>query len=175
MGDERPAVPTAVRIASVSILAAVTAVLTIVVRIPTPAKGYINFGDVAIVFTAITLGPVSGMLAGGLGTAVSDVLSGFANFAPISLVVHGLQGLLVGLIVRIRPSSLWLQILAGIAGTIVMAGGYLAAEALFISGIGPALAEVPLNLIQAVVGVILGILVSAAVVRAYPPVRQWRW
>jgi len=175
MGDERPAVPTAVRIASVSILAAVTAVLTIVVRIPTPAKGYINFGDVAIVFTAITLGPVSGMLAGGLGTAVSDVLSGFANFAPISLVVHGLQGLLVGLIVRIRPSSLWLQILAGIAGTIVIAGGYLAAEALFISGIGPALAEVPLNLIQAVVGVILGILVSAAVVRAYPPVRQWRW
>jgi uncharacterized membrane protein len=175
MGEERPAVPTALRIASISILAAVTAVLTIVVRIPTPAKGYINFGDVAIVFTAITLGPLSGMLAGGLGTAVSDVLSGFANFAPISLVVHGLQGLLVGLVVSIRPEKLWLQILGGIAGTIAMVGGYLAAEALFISGTGPALAEAPLNLIQAVVGVVLGILVSAAVVRAYPPVRQWRW
>jgi uncharacterized membrane protein len=175
MGDERPAVPAALRIASISILAAVTTVLTIVVRVPTPAKGYINFGDVAIVFTALTLGPVSGMLAGGLGTALSDVLSGFANFAPISLVVHGLQGLLVGLIAWIRPGKLWLQIVAGIAGTVAMVGGYLAAEALFISGVGPALAEVPLNLIQAGVGVVLGILVSAAVIRAYPPVRRWRW
>ncbi len=175
MSDERPAIPSTVRIASVAILAAVTTVLTIVVRIPTPAKGYINLGDVAIVFTALTLGPLSGMFAGGLGTAVSDLLGGFAYFAPISLVVHGLQGLLVGLIARVRPGVLWLQIVAGVVGIIVMAGGYLVAESFIPPGIGPALAELPLNLVQGAVGVVLGILVSAGVTRAYPPVRQFRW
>jgi uncharacterized membrane protein len=175
MNDKRPEVPAVMRIASISILTAVTTVLTIVVRVATPAKGYINFGDVAIVFAALTFGPVSGMLAGGLGTALSDVIVGFANFAPISLVVHGLQGLIVGLIALIRPENLALEVVAGIAGALVMAGGYFAAETLFVSGVGPALAEVPLNALQAGVGVALGILVSAAVLRAYPPVKGMRW
>jgi uncharacterized membrane protein len=184
MGENRAAVSPAFRIASIAILAAVTAVLTRVVQIPTPARGYINLGDVAIVFTAITLGPISAMLAGGLGTAISDLLSGpFAFWAPITLVVHGLQGLLVGLIAhagsRRQPEvtagpQLWLAIVGGIVGIIVMVGGYLAAGALIV-GFGASLADVPGNLLQGGVGVLLGILVAATVTRAYPPIRQWRW
>ena len=175
MIDEKPAVSPAFRIASIAILAAVTTVLTRVVQIPLPARGYINLGDVAIVFTAITLGPFSAALAGGLGTALADLLSGpYAFWAPISLVVHGLQGLLIGLIARARPNNLFLQILGGVVGMIIMAGGYLLAG-LFIEGAGPALTEVPGNLIQGGAGVVLGILVAAAVSRAYPPVRQWKW
>ena len=69
MNDDRPVMSPAFRIASIAVMAAVTAVLTLVVRIPTPARGYFNLGDVAIVFTAITLGPFSALLAGGIGTA----------------------------------------------------------------------------------------------------------
>lgn len=175
MDDEQPAVSPAFRIASIAILAAVTTVLTKVVQIPLPAQGYFNLGDVAIVFTAITLGPFSAAVSGGLGTALADLLSGpFAIWAPISLAVHGLQGLLVGLIARIRPGSLVLQILGGIVGIIVMVGGYLAAG-VFIIGEGTSLAQAPGNLIQGGVGVVLGLLVAAAVLRAYPPVRQWKW
>ena len=175
MIEEKPAASPAFRIASIAILAAVTTVLTRVVQIPLPARGYINLGDVAIVFTAVTLGPFSAALAGGLGTALADLLSGpYAFWAPISLVVHGLQGLLIGFVVQSRPRSLLLQVLGGIVGMIVMAGGYLLAG-LFLEGAGPALTEVPGNLIQAGTGVVLGILVSAAVIRAYPPVRQWKW
>jgi uncharacterized membrane protein len=165
----------AFRIASVAILGALTTVLTRVVQIPLPARGYINLGDVAIVFTALVLGPYSAACAGGLGTALADLLSGpYAFWAPVSLVVHGLQGLLVGLIARPRPDHLPLQILGGVVGIAVMAGGYLAAG-VFLEGTGPALTEVPGNLIQGGVGVVLGILVSAGVSRAYPPVRQWKW
>jgi uncharacterized membrane protein len=175
MTEEQPAVSPAFRIASIAILAAVTTVLTRVVQVPLPARGYINLGDVAIVFTAITLGPFSGAISGGLGTALADLLSGpYAFWAPISLVVHGLQGLLVGVIARIRPGNVGLQILGGIVGMIMMAGGYLAAG-VPIEGAGPALTEVPGNLIQGGVGVVLGLLVAAAVIRAYPPVRQWKW
>jgi len=175
MIDEQPAVSTAFRIASVAVMAAVTTVLTILVRIPLPARGYFNLSDVAIVFTAIALGPFSAAISGGLGTALADAIGGsFAVWAPISLVVHGLQGLLVGLIARTRPGNAGLQILGGAVGIVIMAGGYLAAG-VPIEGAGPALTEVPGNLVQGGVGVVLGLLVAAAVSRAYPPVRQWKW
>lgn len=174
MNDDRPVMSPAFRIASIAILAAVTTVLTRVVQIPTPARGYINLGDVVIVFTAITLGPFSAMFAGGIGTALADLLSPFAVWAPISLVVHGLQGLLVGLIARARPGHVGLNILAGVVGIAIMVAGYLAGGSL-IAGFGASLADVPGNLLQGGVGVLLGILVAAAVSTAYPPVRQWRW
>jgi uncharacterized membrane protein len=175
MNDERPAMSPAFRIASIAILAAVTTVLTRVVQIPTFARGYINLGDVAIVFTALSFGPFSAAVAGGLGTAFADILSGpFAFWAPISLVVHGVQGLVVGLIAAARPSSILLRVAAGVAGMAIVAGGYFVAGG-FITGWGPSLVDVPANLLQGGVGVTLGILLAMAVVRAYPPMRQWKW
>jgi uncharacterized membrane protein len=175
MTDEKPAFSPAFRIASIAVLAALTTVLTKVVQVPLPARGYINLGDVAIVFTAIVLGPFSAALAGSLGTALADLLSGpYAFWAPISLVVHGLQGLMVGLIASARPNNVVVQVLGGIVGMTIMAGGYLAAG-VFIEGAGAAVTEVPGNLIQGGVGVVLGLLAAGAVSRAYPPVRQWKW
>ena len=174
MNEEKVAVSPALRIASIAVLAAVTTVLTLVVRIPLPAQGYFNLGDVAIVFTALAVGPFSAGISGGLGTALADLIGGYPSWAPISLVTHGLQGLVVGLVAAIRPGNLGLQIAAGVAGMIVMAGGYLAGGFLII-GDATSLAQVPGNLVQGAAGVVLGILVSAAVSRAYPPVRQWKW
>ena len=57
MIDEKPAISPAFRIASLAILAAVTTVLTRVVQIPLPARGYINLGDVAIVFGSLSETP----------------------------------------------------------------------------------------------------------------------
>jgi uncharacterized membrane protein len=85
-----------------------------------------------------------------------------------------LQGLLVGLIARARPANVGLSIVAGVVGVIIMVGGYLAGGSL-VAGFGASLADIPGNLIQGAVGVVLGILVAATVSRAYPPVRQWKW
>lgn len=55
----------AFKIASLAILIAVTAIFTAMIRIPTaPTRGYLNLGDVAIFFTAITFGPVTALIAG---------------------------------------------------------------------------------------------------------------
>ena len=178
-GRKPPGSP-ALRIATIAILTAVTAVLTWLVRIPVPAtKGYFNLGDTVIYFTAFTLGPVSALLTGGLGTAIADLI-GYPSFAPISLFVHGLQGLAAALIAviplggrRSRTfSPSWL--LAVIAGTAVMCGGYLAAESVMV-GFGAALVELPFNLLQNLVGAVVGISLSLAVRKAYPPVLELRW
>jgi uncharacterized membrane protein len=178
----RPRHSTALRVAAVAVLTALTAVLTLLVRVPVPAtKGYFNLGDTVIYFTAFTIGPFSALASGGLGTALADLI-GFPTFAPISLFVHGLQGLVAALVAGIplagkgrrgwpfNPS--WL-IAAG-AGTLIMCGGYFAAESV-LYGVGPALIELPLNLLQNVVGSVVGISLSLIVRRAYPPVSELRW
>jgi uncharacterized membrane protein len=176
----RPLRSTALRIATIAILTAVTAALTLLVRIPVPAtKGYFNLGDTVIYFTAFTLGPVSALLSGGLGTAIADLI-GFPSFAPISLFVHGLQGLVAALIAGIprnpdrrRPFNL-LWLLAAVGGTLVMCGGYLVAETVM-TGVGAALVELPFNLLQNAIGAAAGISLSLAVRKAYPPVLEMRW
>jgi uncharacterized membrane protein len=171
---------TAFRVASLAILTAVTAVFTYMVRIPVaPTRGYINLGDVAIYFSAFTFGPVTALVTGGLGTALADIISGYSQWAPISLVVHGLEGLVAGLIAGAVAGSRsrWFNpywLVGGAAGTVIMVGGYLAGGSVMV-GFQAAVFELPLNVVQSVAGVVGGIPLALAVRRAYPPVRQLRW
>jgi uncharacterized membrane protein len=179
-GSSRIVGSPAFRVALLAILTAVTTVFTSVVKIPiAPTKGYLNLGDVAIYFTAFTFGPVSALIAGGVGTALADVLSPYAHWAPISLLVHGLQGLVAGLIAAIPRRSqgkvfnlFWL--VAAVAGTAVMCAGYLAGGTLMV-GFGAAMVELPGNLLQNLVGVAGAIPLTIAVRQAYPPVAKLRW
>ena len=170
----------AFRIASLAILTALTAVFTFMIRIPIARTGgYLNLGDVIIYFTAFTFGPVSALVAGGLGTAITDLISGYSQWAPISLLAHGLQGLVAGLIASIAwrgKSSTFnpFWVIAAIAGTIVMAGGYLIAQILML-GTGAALFELPWNLLQNLIGLAGAIPLTIAVRKAYPPVTELRW
>ena len=82
-----------------ALLIALTTVATMVVQIPTPpTQGYINVGDSMIYVSALLFGPLAGLLAGGIGSALADWLTGYGQFAPYTLVIKGLEGLVVGLI-----------------------------------------------------------------------------
>ena len=74
---------TALRISLVAIMAAVVAVFTMVIRIPSPIGGYISLCDAAVVFSAYAFGPLTGFIAGGLGSAFADLLGGYPQFALI--------------------------------------------------------------------------------------------
>jgi len=158
-------------IALVAILIALTTVFTLLIRVPTPARGYVNLSDVAIVFTGLTFGPWVGLVVGGLGTALADVIGGFAPFAPLSLLAHGLEGLLIGLLGYGRR-SVAAMILAWLAGAVAMVACYFVGEGLFYTGWPLALAEVPLNAFQALIGAVGGISLTLAVRKAYPQVDQ---
>jgi uncharacterized membrane protein len=164
----------ALKVAVVAVLTAVVVVFTLVIRIPT-TKGYLNLCDVAICFIAFTFGPVSAFLAAGLGTAIADLISGYAQWAPISFVVHGIEGLLIALIVRKQPLSKMRTLLAAIGCVLTVSLGYFVLSALFISTVAVAAAEIPPNMIQAGVGVVFGLALSKAIKRAYPPVSALSW
>ena len=167
----------ALKVAMVAVLTAVVVVFTLVVRVPT-AKGYLNLCDVAICFIAFTFGPWSAFIAAGLGTALADLISGYAQWAPISFVVHGVEGLLIALIVKQKGNeavSLARKLLAGLVCIATVSIGYFALSALFISTVSVAAAEIPGNIAQSGVGFVLGLGVSTAVKKAYPPVRSLSW
>ncbi|HLW22134.1 MAG TPA: ECF transporter S component [Sphaerochaetaceae bacterium] len=168
---------TALRIALMAVLTAVVVVFTLIVRVPTPIKGYISLCDVVITFAAFLFGPWVAAIAGGLGTGIADLIGGYAQWAPLSFVIHGVQGMLIALIARVGvkqgvpgDAKLPAMIAGGVVGMIVMTGGYyLAGGVLY--GFEAALVEIPLNLMQSGVGLVLGIAVAKAVLKAYPPVR----
>ncbi|MFO7696579.1 MAG: ECF transporter S component [Anaerolineae bacterium] len=159
-------------VALAAVMIAVTTVFTILIRVPIPAtQGYFNFSDVAIVFASLAFGPWVGLVAGGVGTALADLVGGYAQWAPLSFLAHGLEGLVIGMLVRRR--TLPHMLLGWAAGSVVMIGLYYLGSALVLVGdwVVP-LAEMPINLLQAAVGALVGIPLYYAVRRAYPPVEQ---
>lgn len=157
-------------LAVTAVMTAIVFVLTSIVHIPTPARGYIHLGDSGVFFAAFAFGPWIGGVAGGVGTLLADVVGGFPLWAPFSLLIHGLQGWVVGWMSRRWPGVPGLIASAVVGGAIVVLG-YLVAG-IFISGIGAALGELPMNVLQVVGGAVVGLPLYIAVRRAYPPITR---
>lgn len=150
-----------------AVMTAATAVVTMSIVIPfAPTRGYFNLGDAIVMFSGLLLGARIGGFAGGVGSALADILSGFGYFAPFTLLIKGTEGFLVGLIGRSK--SLSIKIAGVVAGALAMLVGYFSVETVFF-GVGPALAELlAINSVQVTAGAIISIMLYQAVIRAYP-------
>ena len=150
----------------IAIMTAVTTVLTMFVKIPTPTRGYLNLSDTMIFFSSYAFGPWVGGIIGGLGPALSDLISGYPQWAIFTFIIDGLQAVLVGLLVReFKPANVVIGSL--VAGVWKVFGYFIAGGIL--SGFGPALGENIGNSFQMVVGLIVGFALFSAVRKAYPP------
>lgn len=156
----------------IALMAALVYIFTRVVQIPTPTKGYVHLGDGAIVFTALAFGPLVGGIAGGLGTALADLFSGYGAWAPFSLIIHGLQGYLLGRLMQRNRLSWKRMIGLTLISIAVVAGGYALAGLVLVGT--AALIEIPANMLQALSGSLLGIPLYYAVSGAYPLLRRYQ-
>ncbi len=167
---------TALRISLVAIMTAIVAVFTIIIRIPSPIGGYISLCDAAVTFVAYAFGPFTGLIAGGLGAAFADLLGGFPQWALISFIVHGVEALLMGLVVRKDSSSMAMRIVAALIAVVIVSCGYLFLTTLFgLTVFTEALLEVPGNIIQSGVGAVIGLLLYSGVRKAYRKLDDLRW
>ncbi|WMJ89681.1 ECF transporter S component [Anaerocolumna sp. MB42-C2] len=149
-----------------ALMAAMTCIATMIIKIPSPTSGYIHMGDGFVLLSGIILGPVYGGLAAGIGSMFADLFSGYAGYAPATFIIKALAAVVGGvafyLITSVTP-KIWLKmisvIIAGILGGIVVTGGYFIFEA-HIMGLGfaAALTGVPFNLLQNVFGIIVSFL-----------------
>lgn len=158
--------PTASLIPLIAIMTAVTTVFTMVVKIPTLSRGYLNLSDAMIYFSSYAFGPWIGGIIGGLGPALSDLISGYPQWAVFTLVIDGIQAIIVGLSVRkFKPAAM---IIGSVAAGLWKVLGYFLAG-IVLSGVSASLVDVPGNLAQAGVGIVIGIALFSAVRKAYPP------
>jgi uncharacterized membrane protein len=158
----------ALTVAQAGIMAALVAVATFSVQIPIPAtKGYLNFGDIMIFVSALTFGPIVGGFAGGVGSALSDVASGYAStYAPFTLIIKGAEGIIAGLIANKHSKKR--NILAVVIAGIEMVSGYFLAEFYGLSLGWAAATEVPFNILQIAAGGAIGIPIAIVILKRFP-------
>lgn len=144
-----------------ALLIALTTVCTMVINIPLPgANGYFNLGDAMVFTAAFLLGKRGGLIAGGIGSALADVLLGFSLWAPFTLVIKGLEGYLAGLLLETSFGKNH-PLLALVPAALWMVAGYFVVK-LFLYGLAPALMEIPVCLIQTSVGIVAARVFSTA-------------
>lgn len=163
------------KIVMAALFAAFACVATMSIRIPTPGTGgYIHPGDAVVILAGVILGPVWGLLAAGIGSALADLVGGYFIYVPITFAVKGAvaftAGMLYKRIGKTPKSRLAAVVLGGAADIILVAGGYFLCECP-IYGAAASAASVPANLIQGVSGLVIGLLLYP-VLLAVPDIRR---
>lgn len=140
-----------------SMFIALNVALSVVVKVPTPT-GFISLVEVGIFVAAWRFGRTSGMLVGGLTGLLLDLLAGYPQWMIFSLLIHGAEGWLIDV-----KEGRFKRLLSLLIALIVVVGGYWLAGGLMLWLIGgmnmsllsalvAALAEIPLNMTQVLVG-----------------------
>jgi uncharacterized membrane protein len=166
------------KLALAAIFGALAAEVTMAFVIPIPAtNGYFNLGETIVYTAALVFGPFIGGFAGG-SVAIADILvPGAAPFAPGTLVIKGLEGIIVGSLNRKLQkytSNLGLSAaISVVVGGLEMVTGYFIYEQLFLGySMAAALVEVPFNIVQMIVGLIVAVPIMYVVHRVFPQLKS---
>ncbi len=145
-----------------ALFVALVCMATMAIKIPTGVtQGYLNVGEAVIFAAAVWFGPRVGGIAGGVGSALADLLSGYAMWAPWTLVIKAGEGLLVGWLAHrsflARRSISARTVVAVVLGAAWMVLGYYLASTVVLQGFHVALATIPENGLQGLASVALGL------------------
>ena len=152
-----------------ALMAALTTVATMIIRIPTPTQGYIHLGDGMVLLCGALLGPGLGALAAGIGSMLSDLFAGYMSYVPGTFVIKALTAMVGGwLYLRLsagadRRAVPVRVVLSGIPAEAVMVIGYFLYEMGMEVAMGSNAAAaatavavgIPMNIVQGVAGVIV--------------------
>ena len=155
------------KIVIAAMLAALTCVATMIIKIPSPLKGYLNLGDCVVLLSGWMLGPVYGFLAAGIGSALADLFSGYIIYVPATFLIKGLMALVAYAgfkALNKKLGDLTSRIITGICAEIIMILGYFVFEG-FLYGFVPSAVNIPANAMQGVAGIVIGVSLSQVLER----------
>ncbi|MDN6616951.1 MAG: ECF transporter S component [Enterococcus sp.] len=147
-----------------AMMIALTVTLSLLFIIPIPAtKGFVTLCEVGIYASALLFGPSGGFLVGALSGGLIDMISGYPEWAIFSIIIHGIQGFILGYLYNKYPSKRSLAI-GFLLASVFMIAGYAFATALLF-GWPAGLASIPGNSIQNIFGI-------AVTVPLYPALQR---
>ena len=135
-----------------ALLAALICVSTLIITVTLPGGGYFNLGDCFVITSGVVLGPLFSFLAAAIGSALADIISGYALYAPATFVIKGLMALVVGFIC-LKNKKMLNVFISGFLAEIIMLIGYFLYE-FMLNGFSLAILGVAGNALQGVVGVV---------------------
>ena len=147
------------KIVVTALMAAMVCVATMLIKIPSPMKGYLNIGDCTVLLCGWLLAPGYGFIAAGLGSALADLLSGYIAYAPATFVIKGAMALIAFACFKLmnkRIGRLPSQITGAMLAETAMVLSYYAFEG-FLYGFVPSAVNIPANAVQGAAGLVLGI------------------
>lgn len=144
-----------------ALMIALVTVGTMFIRVPSPRSGgYLNLGDAFIHLSSFIFGPYVGMLAGGLGSALADVIGGYSHYAIFTLIIKGMMGYCVGYAQSKRKGINKTTILALIIAELIMVIGYYFTNMFFSKTIFVGIASIPSDMLQGAFGIILFLIMA---------------
>lgn len=148
-----------------ALFAALTCVATMLIQIQMPAtQGYVNIGDCFVLLGAWVLGPWFGAFAGGVGSALADLLAGYPHYIPGTLLIKALMAVIAALLYRqLRKKHHYVgQLVGGVTAELWMVLGYFVYAWLILGKGLAAASSIPGNLLQGVIGLVAAIALVAA-------------
>lgn len=130
---------------------------TFVLKIPI-ITGYIHLGDGVILALSAVMGP-SAILAAAIGSALCDILSGYAMYALPTAIIKGLMAFVI--IYLPLKKCKYVLIAKFVIAELLMAMLYFITD-MVLSSFATALGALPMNLLQAAGGVLVGFLLHIA-------------
>lgn len=159
------------KIVFTSLIAALTCVTTMAVKIPTPLGGYVNLGDAIVLLSAVFLSPLYATFAAGVGSALADLFSGYALYAPATFVIKALMALIAYAVIKSfrGKTPVLARALGALLAAVFMVAGYYIFEG-FLYGFGASLVNIPANAIQGAVGAVLGVILIHLIEKISPQI-----
>ena len=146
------------KIVIAAMLAALTCIATMIIKIPSPLKGYLNLGDCVVLLSGWLLSPLYGFLAAGLGSGLADLISGYGVYVPATFIIKGVMAIAAYFGFRFlqnKVTNISAIIVSGIVAELIIVFGYYVFEG-FLYGFGASLVNIPANAVQGVAGLIIG-------------------
>ena len=118
-------------IAITAFMTALVFLLTTIFQISIVAtRGYFNVGEIGVYISALLFGPYIGAFAGGVGSALADIATGYTRYAPGTLVIKGCEGFITGWLAQkliwrseqLSKSKVTLALALLVAGIIIILG-----------------------------------------------------
>jgi len=160
------------KIVFAAVFAALTCAATMLIQIPTLTKGYVNLGDCFVLLAGWLCGAPWGAAAAGIGSALADIASGYAVYAPASFVIKAGMAVIAALAAHTLKNHISVSRMIGaVCAELFMSAGYFVFEGAFVTGsFETAVIGIPENLIQGV----FGVLSSVAVITALEKTKAFR-
>lgn len=162
------------RTISINALAiALVCLSTMFLQFPIPL-GYAHLGNCFILISGVFFGPVTGLLAGGIGSALSDLLTGYAQWIIPTLIIKRPSWALSSVILPTAQASLstcsrFVQPLPALSVSLSWLSAISSAAPFFTAAIYTGATQIPGLVMEGIVGIVLFYVIGSALQAAHLP------